>query len=166
MAKHSSAGDHSSSSTVERAPERPEVLSPKAADDLLTVSGLARADLERTLLACLRQQGYQLANPAAGDADSVLMLQAGRRLLLQFKHWKARKITEGAVRELYGQMADHDAACGMLVTSGTITLEASRFAGFAHIQLIDVPRLQALLRPAASASAATDQTGRHRTRGR
>ena len=38
------------------------------------------------------------------------------------------------------------ANAGILITSGTFTLEASRFAGYGHIQLIDGPRVLALLR--------------------
>jgi hypothetical protein len=39
-----------------------------------------------------------------------------------------------------------DANAGILITSGSFTLEASRFAGYGSIQLIDGPRLLALLR--------------------
>jgi restriction system protein len=57
------------------------------------------------------------------------------------------------VRELYGMMAAHSANAGILITSGSFTLEASRFAGYGRIQLIDGPRLLAMLREGAARGA-------------
>jgi restriction system protein len=124
------------------------VLSPKAADELLALSGMSRQQIEPLVVAAYRRQGYQLAeararNPSEGG---VLLTHGEQRVLLHCKHWKARKLTEAAVREMYGMMAAQDASAGILVTCGGITLEASRFAGFGHIQLVDGPRLLALLR--------------------
>ena len=85
---------------------------------------------------------------------------------MQCKYWKTRKIAEMPVRELYGMMAEHDANAGMLITSGSFTLEASRFAGYGRIQLIDGPRLLALLHegtaahPPAGAAARTGSAAR------
>jgi restriction system protein len=135
------------------------MLSPKAADELLALSGMSRQQIEPLVTAAYRRQGYQLAEGAAARSNSdggVLLMHGRQRVLLHCKHWRARKLSEAAVREMYGMMAAQDASAGILITCGTITLEASRFAGFGHIQLIDGQRLLALLRIAAVPSHAAE----------
>jgi restriction system protein len=110
---------------------------------------MSRREAEALVTAAYRHQGYQLAEGSRGQAncdDGVLMTHAKQRLLVQCKHWKARKITEAAVREMYGAMAAQDASAGILISCGSITLGASRLAGFGHIQLVGGPKLVALLR--------------------
>jgi restriction system protein len=127
----------------------PDVLTAAAADDLLAISGLAQKEVERVVAEAYRRRGYQLVALASFGAASdagMLMTKATQRLLLQCKYWNTRKIAEMPVRELYGMMAAHNANAGILITSGSFTLEASRFAGYGSIQLIDGPRLLALLR--------------------
>jgi restriction system protein len=104
-----------------------------------------------------RRQGYQVTALAAsvGAPDAgMLLTKDAQRLLLQCKYWKTRKLAEMPVRELYGMMAEQGANAGILITSGSFTLEASRFAGYGRIQLIDGPRLLALLRQNTAAAAA------------
>jgi restriction endonuclease Mrr len=154
MAKQRSSGDRRVNVNDRRSGKSAGVpgagaLSAAAADDLLAIGDLAPRDVERLLADAHRARGYQVveitASKAAPDA-CVLLIKAQQRLLLECKYWNTRKIAEMPVRELYGMMAAHDANAGMLVTSGSFTLEATRFAGFGGIQLIDGPRLRALLR--------------------
>jgi restriction system protein len=159
MGKQGSSGELSSN-LIERLSARTgDVLTAAAADDLLALSGLAQGEVERVVLEAYRRQGYQaLESGVSGvEADAgKLLTKAAQRLLLQCKYWSTRKIAEMPVRELYGMMAAHNANAGILVTSGSFTLEASRFAGYGSIQLIDGPRLLALLRHnQATAPAAT-----------
>ncbi|HEY1726284.1 MAG TPA: restriction endonuclease [Steroidobacteraceae bacterium] len=124
------------------------MLSPKATEQLLALTNLSRQELEQRVSAAYRRLGFQLpASLAAsgGAEDGVLMTHGKQRVLLQCKHCKARKITEVAVRELFGMMAAQEAEAGILITCGSITLEASRFAGFGRIQLLDGAKLLALL---------------------
>jgi restriction system protein len=135
------------------------VMSAAAADNLLAISGLSRGEVERLVAQAYRRQGYQVVGTAgsAAEPDSGLLLtKPTQRVLLQCKYWKTRKLAESPVRELYGMMAAQSANAGILITSGSFTLEASRFAGYGRIQLIDGPRLLALLREdeAADRSAA------------
>jgi len=126
-----------------------DLLTAAAADDLLAISGLAPEQVERVVIEAYRRQGYQPAEPGASGAEpgaGALLIKPTQRLLLQCKYWSTRKVAEMPVRELYGMMAAHNANAGILVTSGSFTLEASRFAGYGSIQLIDGPRLLALLR--------------------
>jgi restriction endonuclease Mrr len=123
-------------------------LSAAAADDLLAISGLAQKEIEQLVAEAYRGRGYLVELTACGAQPDggMLLTKATQRLLLQCKYWRTRKIAEMPVRELYGMMAAHDANAGILITSGSFTLEASRFAGYGSIQLIDGPRLLALLR--------------------
>jgi restriction system protein len=135
--------------------KRADVLTAAAADNLLAISALSQQEVERLVAEAYRRQGYQvleLAAPAKEPDAGMLLTKASQRLLLQSKYWKTRKLAEMPVRELYGMMAAHNANAGILITSGTFTLEASRFAGYGHIQLIDGPRLLALLRESAAAA--------------
>ena len=147
-------GDHGTNLIERLAGESSDVLSPAAADDLLVLSGLAQAEVERVVTDVYRRQGFQAADLAASGAEpdaGTLLTKAAQRLLLQCKYWHSRKIAEMPVRELYGMMAAHDANVGILVSSGSFTLEATRFACYGSIQLIDGPRLLALLRETRAA---------------
>ncbi|MFI4867398.1 MAG: restriction endonuclease [Steroidobacterales bacterium] len=142
----------------------PDVLTGAAAKDLLAISGLAQTEVERVVADAYRRRGYQvvaLASSAAESDAGLLLTKAAQRLLLQCRYWNTRKIAEMPVRELYGLMAAHNANAGILITSGSFTLEASRFAGYGSIQLIDRPRLLALLRDNEAAQQPEDlQTAR------
>ena len=149
MGKQGSGGEVRVNANDRRPGKSAGVLSAAAADDLLAIGGLAPREVERRLGDAHRARGYQVVEIAASAAapDACLLLTKGpQRLLLQCKYWNTRKIAEMPVRELYGMMAAHDANAGKLVTSGSFTLEATRFAGYGCIQLIDGPRLLALLR--------------------
>ena len=132
------------------------VLSDAAADDLLAISGLSRKEVERLVAEAYRRQGYQVdeLGTTTGESDAgMLLTKATQHVLLQCKYWKTRKLAEMPVRELYGMMAAQSANAGILITSGSFTLEASRFAGYGRIQLIDGPRLLAMLRGGAARGA-------------
>ncbi len=136
------------------------MLSAAAADDLLAVSGLSRKEIEQLVAEAYRRQGYQVDDlgAAAGESDAGMLLsKATQRVLLQCKYWKTRKLAEMPVRELYGMMAAQNANAGILLTSGSFTLEASRFAGYGRIQLIDGPRLLARLQQGAATDTRTPQ---------
>jgi restriction system protein len=158
MAKQRGAGEQATGLINRLSGSGSAVLSAAAADDLLAVSGLSRKEVERLVAEAYRRQGYQVDDLGAtsGESDAGMLLsKATQRVLLQCKYWKTRKLAEMPVRELYGMMAAQNANAGILITSGSFTLEASRFAGYGRIQLIDGPRLLALLQQAAAAAADT-----------
>jgi restriction system protein len=149
MARQRNAGEESTNLIKRLSRKGSDVLTAGAADDLLAVSGLSQKEVERLVADAYRRQGYQVSEIGGSAAQSepgMLLTKASQRLLLQCKYWKTRKLAEMPVRELYGMMAAQSANAGILITSGTFTLEASRFAGYGHIQLIDGPRVLALLR--------------------
>ena len=105
----------------------PDLLTAGAADDLLAISGLAQKEVEWVVAEAYRRQGYQvvaLATSTSKPDAGMLLTKATQRLLLQCKYWSTRKIAEMPVRELYGMMAAHSANAGILITSGSFTLEA------------------------------------------
>lgn len=123
-------------------------LSAPAGDALLKLDRLSQHDVERLITAAYRVRGYDVRAVKAIDpsqAGDLLLTREGHRLLLQCRYWKSRKVGEMPVRELYGVMAAHCATGGVMTSSGVFTLEATRFASFGGIELLDASRLKALL---------------------
>jgi restriction system protein len=163
MGKQHSAGEQATGLIGRLSGKGGAVLSDAAADDLLAISGLSRKEVERLVAEAYRRQGYQVdeLGTTTSDADAGMLLsKAAQRVLLQCKYWKTRKLAEMPVRELYGMMAAQSANAGILITSGSFTLEASRFAGYGRIQLIDGPRLLAMLQQGAAADTSERQAPR------
>jgi restriction system protein len=125
-------------------------LTAAATDALLKLDHLSQQDMERLVTGAYRVRGYLVRTDDAGD---LLLTKDDQRLLLQCKHWKTRKVGEMAVRELYGSMAAHSASGGVMISSGAFTLEASRFANFGGIELLDALKLKALLHRPSDAPA-------------
>jgi restriction system protein len=117
------------------------VLSASATDGMLNMSECSMADVERLCAGAYRTRGFEVT-PSGTD---WLLTKGSQRLLLQCKHWKNRKVSEMPVRELYGTMAAHSATGGVLISAGSFTLEAVRFAGFAGIELLDGSKFMSLL---------------------
>ncbi len=163
MGKQRNSGGESMNLIDRLSGKAPAVLTAAAADDLLAISGLAQKEVELVVAEAYRRRGYQVAELASSGAEAdagMLLTKATQRLLLQCKYWNTRKIAEMPVRELYGMMAAHNAIAGILITSGSFTLEASRFAGYGSIQLIDGPRLLALLRDNEAAQQSDERAAR------
>ncbi len=68
--------------------------------------------------------------------------------MVQCKQWIAYKVGVDVVRELYGVMAARGATGGYVVTSGRYTDDAIKFAAGRNVQLIDGPKLFALIKQA------------------
>jgi restriction system protein len=123
-------------------------LSATATDSLLKIEGLSQQDVERLATGAYRIRGYEVRTIKEGDETSaayLLLIKDSQRVLLQCRHWKTRKVGEMHVRELYGAMAAHSAIAGILICAGTFSLEATRFAGFGGIELLDGPKFRAVL---------------------
>lgn len=92
----------------------------------------------------------------------VLLKKGADRYLVQCKHWRALRVGVQPVRELYGVMAAQRVAGAYVVTSGTFTDEARRFAEGRELQLIDGQALQRGIR--AQAAAVPDPKSRAESR--
>jgi restriction system protein len=106
-------------------------------------------DVQHLIGEAYRRRGYEVRDLAGASSPAgadLMLIKATQRLLVVCQQWHCRKLRERPVRELYGAMAAQGATGGMLINAGTITPDAWRFAGLGRIEIIDVPRLVALLR--------------------
>lgn len=114
-----------------------------AKDPGVAIRNLTWSEFERMTGEALRRQGYtvkQTKKGPDGGIDLVLDLQ-GELFLVQCKQWKSLKVGVQVIRELYGVMAAQGATGGFVVTSGTFTGEAKKFALGTSIELIDGAKL-------------------------
>ena len=86
-----------------------------------------------------------VADGADGGVDVRILDKRGRSYLVQCKHWKVYKVGVKIVRELFGVVTAENAKGGIVVTSGTFTPEARKFAKKVSIELIDGDRLIKML---------------------
>lgn len=86
-----------------------------------------------------RRQGFSVreTGSASGDGGVDLVLHRdGERHVVQCKHWKARKVGVGVVRELVGTVHLTGAERGYLVTFGAVSKEAMRAAREGDISVV------------------------------
>jgi len=98
-----------------------------------------------------RLKGYSVTETGGGGADGgvdLTLTREGEKFLVQCKQWKAFKVGVEVVRELYGLMAATGATGGFVVTSGRFTQPAIDFAAGRNIELVDGPRLKAMIEQA------------------
>lgn len=110
-----------------------------------------------------RRQGFSVVDNGGGGPDGgvdVLLQKGSDRYLVQCKHWRALRVGVEPVRELYGVMAAQRVAGGFVVTSGSFTDEACRFAEGREIELIEGKALQRGVRAQAAQAVASRATGR------
>lgn len=107
-----------------------------------------------------RLQGYRVSENAGSGPDGgvdLTLSKGNETFLVQCKKWKALKVGVNVVRELYGVMAAKGASGGFVVTSGRFTDDAIAFAQGRNVQLVDGPKLFAMIQQAKQSLPATDQ---------
>jgi len=113
-----------------------------------TVQELKWQDFEFLLSEWFKKQGYTTELTGGGGADGgvdIKLYKDGQLYLVQCKHYKTWKVSVQVVRELFGVMAAEKAVGGYVVTSGKYTQDAQAFAEGKNIELIDGPKLEAIL---------------------
>ena len=106
-------------------------------------------DFERVVGEYFRRRGLSVAETGGGGADGgvdIALARGSDRYLVQCKHWRALRVGVEPVRELYGVIHARRAAGGFVVTSGTFTDEAKRFAEGREVELIDGAALAGAIR--------------------
>jgi restriction system protein len=106
-----------------------------------------------------RHRGFDVTERGGAGPDGGVDLALARgheRFLVQCKQWRAHQVGVAVVRELYGVMAADHVAGGYVVTSGSFTKDAKKFAAGRNIELIDGKRLSALLRDGQTAVRPVD----------
>ncbi|MDP4077523.1 restriction endonuclease [Acidovorax sp. A1169] len=122
-----------------------------------TIDGMSWAEFEMLVGEAYRLQGFQVTETGGGGPDGgvdLVLTRGGEKFFVQCKHWKAFKVGVETVRELYGVMAARGATGGFVVTSGRFTNDARLFTQGRNLQLVDGPRLLAMLQQAQQSRSA------------
>ncbi|HSN78654.1 MAG TPA: restriction endonuclease [Anaerolineae bacterium] len=112
-------------------------------DDLLALSP---SEFETWVQQLFRSRGYFTRNtPDSGDhgVDLWVVSPQGEQAVVQCKRYRG-VVSESTVRELYGVMQHEGTPRGFLVTTGSISAAAGRWAQGKPIELVDGPRLAML----------------------
>ena len=114
-----------------------------------SVRKLSWQEFEHLVCEAYRRRGYAarvVGNPAGDGGVDVELVRAGEVVLVQCKHWQAWRVGVQVARELLGVVVHRRATSGIIVTSGTFTAEALRFAdGNSQIELVDGSSLAVMI---------------------
>jgi restriction system protein len=116
--------------------------------DIQSIRALHWKDFEELIAEAYRRKGYSVTenpNVGADGGVDVRMTKDGELHLVQCKQWKSNKVGAAIVREMYGIMTAENAASVIVVTSGSFTKDARKFAAGKPIKLIDGPNLVSLI---------------------
>lgn len=112
---------------------------------LETLRSLSWREFEQMVSEAFRTEGFRVSEGAGrspdGGIDLDLRSPAGKRVLVQCKHWKKAKIGVSIVREMLGVLTREKADKVIIVVTGSFTKEAVRWAQGQPIELIDGPAL-------------------------
>ncbi len=94
-----------------------------------------------------RRRDFSLTetHPAPDGAIDLILTRRGEYFLVQCRHWRTPTVGLEAVREFGRVMAARHAAGGFVVTGGTFSEEARKFAEGREIELISGERLAAAI---------------------
>lgn len=115
--------------------------------NIQTVRDLHWRNFEELVAEAYRRQGYRVTEGGYG-ADGGIDLELrkdGHLTLVQCKQWKTQKVGVNVVREMFGVLTAHQANHFIIISSGTFTQQAIDFAAGKPIELIDGPKLLALV---------------------
>lgn len=124
------------------------------------LDGMSWREFEMLVGEAFRLQGFRVTENGGGGPDGgidLAMTKGNEKFLVQCKQWKAFKVGVDVVRELYGVMAAKGATGGFVVTSGRFTDDAKAFADGRNVQLVDGPKLFAMIKQAKLSLVATPQ---------
>jgi restriction system protein len=128
------------------------------AGDTNALGAISWQEFEQMVGEWFRRQGYAVTEAGGAGPDGgidLVLHKNGEKFLVQCKQWRALKVGVGVVRELYGVMAAERVAGGFVVTSGSFTEDAKKFAHGRNVELLDGAMLLRVLRAAAPAAEAT-----------
>jgi hypothetical protein len=97
-------------------------------------------DFSGYVVRSLEHRGFKIADAqrkAGEDGIDYVMERLGRKHLLQIKHGGAYHVSAVPVRRMIAQLATHDAAGGIVVTSGAFDPNAREAARGHNITLVD-----------------------------
>jgi restriction system protein len=106
----------------------------------ITLHGLTWGEFQTIIGEGFRRRGYRVAPTGAAGAEGgvdLVLTRGEERFLVQCKQWKTLEVGVRTLRDLYGTIEARAASGGFLVTSGTFSEEAQRFAADHRLELID-----------------------------
>ena len=111
----------------------------KTRTDLQSIRDLSWQDFERYVGEAYRHKGYTVeeTGPGADGGIDLIARKDGEILLVQCKRWQAEKVGVRVARELLGVVTAQGATNGVLITSGTFTPDALKFAKQSRLDLVD-----------------------------
>lgn len=127
-----------------------------------SIGSLSWQAFEQLVGEAYRRIGFTVTETGGGGADGRidLILRRGKeKILVQCKHWRIRQVGVGKVRELFGLVAAEAAGGGILITSGSFTPAARKFARGKDLELVDGDGLVALVSEARQAMGLQPVTG-------
>ena len=119
-----------------------------AQQDINSIRDLSWQRFEELVGEAYRRQGYWVKeNDGAGPDGGIdlVISKGGKRYLVQCKQYRVQKVGVKVVREMYGLVAAEHAAGGIVITSGTFTRDADRFADGKSLELVDGTQLARLI---------------------
>lgn len=120
-------------------------------DALAVVREMKRANFELLIAEAFRLQGFsvtEFGDGGAPDQPDLGLVKAGKKFCVQCRHWQDPTVDIAAVEELDRVVAERAADGGFLVTAGKVAEDAAAFARERKIQLINGPKLLAMLEKA------------------
>lgn len=124
------------------------------AGDTNALGSMSWLEFEQMIGEWFRRQGYGITEVGGAGPDGgidLVLHKNGEKFLVQCKQWRSIKVGVGVVRELYGVMAAERVAGGFVVTSGSFTEDAKKFAQGRNVELLDGSMLIHVLRAASPA---------------
>lgn len=116
--------------------------------DLSTLKAMTWQEFELLVGETFRRLGYRVAETGGGGADGgadLILTKAGRRFVIQCKHYKTRRVGAPVVREVVGVAVHEKAQGAFVVTVGSFTKAAQDFAKGKPLHLVDGRRLLGLI---------------------
>ena len=103
--------------------------------DASILDGISGSDFENLTAEVFRRKGYRVISRAGNVAD--LELWSGKdKYLVATRQWRSNQVGMALVKGLFDSMLTERAAGGFVVTSGTFTEEAWKYAEGRSIELI------------------------------
>ena len=119
-----------------------------------TLGQMSWREFEALVEEAFHLRGYAVKRRGGDGPDGgvdLVLNRGAEKVLVQCKHWRAQKVSVSVMRELYGVMAAEGAAAGIVVTSGSFTVDAIEFAEGRNVRLIAGAELFEMIRGVHSA---------------
>ena len=112
-----------------------------------SLANLKWRDCIAVVMEALQREGYQLLANGSDGGTNFLLGHGDEKVLLDYKHGTAYRLSEASVREFEASLRLRGASRGILLTLGSIETRAATVAAEGHVQLIDGVHLWPKVRP-------------------